>query len=142
MKRILTLLILITQVALCETIGVTESKNVTVQVGDIIIIKLKENPTTGYSWQMKFTNTDVIEVQENKYIAPNTNLVGAGGERKCLLKALKTGTATIEGEYLRPWEKNIPPVQRFCCKITVNNQSSFTSLLFSRIHQVLSWLRR
>ena len=119
MKQVLALLFLVTQVAQCETIEVTESQNVIAQIGDTIIIKLKENPTTGYSWQMDFSNTDVAELQENTYVAPDGKLIGAGGERQCIIKAEKIGTVIIEGKYIRRWEKNIPPVRNFKCTITV-----------------------
>ena len=117
---VLALMLFFMQAVQCTPVEVTETQqNVTVKLGDIVIIKLKENPTTGYSWQMDIPETDIVKVQENKYIAPNTDLVGAGGVHKWELKASTTGTVKITGAYRRSWEKNTSLERRFECEITV-----------------------
>ncbi|MCR5225574.1 MAG: protease inhibitor I42 family protein [Alphaproteobacteria bacterium] len=120
MKMILALMLFVMQTVQCTTVEITETQqNVTVKLGDVVIIKLEENLTTGYSWQMDIPETDIVKVQENKYIASNTDLVGAGGVHKWNLKATTPGTVKITAAYRRPWEKNTPPARRFVCKITV-----------------------
>lgn len=119
MKQIFALLFSVTQIVQCETIEVTYSKNVTAQIGDTIIIRLRENPTTGYSWQMDIPETEAVKLQEDAYVAPDTNLVGAGGIHKWQLKVTTSGTVKITGTYCRPWKKNMSPARRFECKITV-----------------------
>ena len=74
----------------------------TVSKGDIIKITLAENPTTGYTWQLDTTGFEVVS---DEYIAPNTNLVGAGGNHVWELKAVNTGTYKINGIYKRSWEQ-------------------------------------
>ncbi|MCL7476515.1 MAG: protease inhibitor I42 family protein, partial [ANME-2 cluster archaeon] len=47
------------------------------KTGDTFYIRLNENPTTGFSWQMNTTNG--LTMINDEYIAPDTELVGAGG---------------------------------------------------------------
>lgn len=78
-----------------------------VHVGDKQVISLPENPSTGYSWQFFITpeNREIITDITETYIAPDTSLVGAGGHKKYAFTVRQTGTLTITGYYVRPWEK-------------------------------------
>src|SRR5579864_1388080 len=42
-------------------------------------IRLKSNPTTGFSWTLKEFDSHIIEVQGHRYLPPTSQLVGAGG---------------------------------------------------------------
>jgi inhibitor of cysteine peptidase len=66
---------------------------------------LDSNATTGYSWELKgISDTAVLEKTDNKYEAPTSGLMGAGGKEVWTFKALKTGTTTLSMEYSQPWE--------------------------------------
>ena len=54
-----------------------------VQVGDIVRVSLTENPTTGYRWQFSAgtDNASPIQILQDRYDLPNTNLMGASGTR-------------------------------------------------------------
>lgn len=80
-------------------------------------LKLKSNPTTGYSWQLaEPLKTDIIKISDPVYKASDSKLIGAGGEQKWVIKGLKPGTQQFTLEYKRPWE-NIKPADKR--KITV-----------------------
>lgn len=74
-------------------------------------IVLASNPTTGYSWRLggKLDRRLVKQVG-SKFIPPQTKLVGAGGREVWTFQAVGRGRARIVLEYVRPWEKNIKPV--------------------------------
>ena len=43
-------------------------------------------------------------------MAPETEMVGAGGQEVWTFKAIEPGETTIDMEYVRPWETGIEPV--------------------------------
>lgn len=69
-----------------------------------IRIRLPENPTTGYSWQMTVTPGLVIENESYQPDDPGGRLVGAGGTRQWILRTVQPGLQTVTGVYARPWE--------------------------------------
>ena len=77
------------------------------RVGDRPVILLPENPTTGYSWQFFITpeNQQIVTDVKETYIAPDTQLVGAGGHKEYTFSLRRKGKVTVTGYYFRPWEK-------------------------------------
>lgn len=79
----------------------------TVHTGQKVMIRLDENPSTGYSWQFFITpakQTVITDIAEN-YAAPDTPLAGAGGIKEYSFTAAQKGSVTVTGYYFRPWEK-------------------------------------
>lgn len=76
------------------------------KVGDRITVTLRENPTTGYKWEMKLGPglTLVMGTFFGPSFSPSPPLMGAGGTRTWVVKVDKPGTATLTGVYARPWE--------------------------------------
>ena len=76
--------------------------------GRKIVIRIKGNPTTGYSWGLE-ENSDYEgclefdEVQYEAYTAAE-GLVGRGGEFVFAAHAVKSGVYTLHFVYRRPWE--------------------------------------
>lgn len=92
-----------------EPLSLTEQdsfKEISVSTKQEIIITLAENPTTGYSWQFETepSKQNYTSNFNEKYIAPDTNLMGAGGYKRIKFKTKNPGTVIIKGYYLRPWE--------------------------------------
>ncbi len=79
------------------------NETVTLPVGSEITISLEENPTTGYSWNV--TSSAGLEYVNDTYIAPETELVGAGGVHVWQYLAAEEGTAEFSAIYKRPWEE-------------------------------------
>ncbi|MCD1293562.1 proteinase inhibitor [Methanocella sp. CWC-04] len=79
-------------------------ETVNIENGEIFHIQLFENPSTGYSWNM--TYTEGLELMSDEYTQSNTTeqIVGAGGTHDWEFKAIKTGEQQIKGIYHRPWE--------------------------------------
>jgi inhibitor of cysteine peptidase len=74
-------------------------------VGDTIIVELKENPTTGYSWNMTYSKG--LKLTEDAFLETSTNvtLVGAGGSHMWTFEVTETGEQNISAIYKRPWEE-------------------------------------
>jgi len=66
-------------------------------------IFLKENPTTGYGWNITVSPGLVIETDE--YVAdPHApGIAGSGGVHHWVVRATETGNQTFEGVYRRSW---------------------------------------
>lgn len=74
-------------------------------------ITLKSNPTTGYSWQIDTApDENVARLVGSVFVAPQTRLVGAGGSEIWTFKAVGRGRTMVRLKYIRPWEKDVPPV--------------------------------
>jgi inhibitor of cysteine peptidase len=78
-----------------------------------IRLRLPENPTTGYSWQLTLTPGLVIENESYQPDDPEGRLVGAGGTRLWIFKAVQPGMQTISAFYARPWESSVTEQTRF-----------------------------
>lgn len=73
-------------------------------------IKLKSNPTTGYSWFLREYDTALIEPVGHRYEAPTNQLIGASGFEIWTFK-VKPIALTVPHQtslrmvYARPWTK-------------------------------------
>jgi inhibitor of cysteine peptidase len=65
-------------------------------------ISLRENPTTGYQWNA--TVSSGLEIVNDTYSPPETQLEGAGGMRNWVVQAIGLGNQTFTAVYHRPWE--------------------------------------
>lgn len=73
---------------------------------DKLIITLQENPTTGYSWNVKMDKDGILKLESDEYKSNDTsgNIAGAGGEHVWVFKGLSKGDVVITFSYYRPWE--------------------------------------
>ena len=76
-----------------------------------IVASLPSNPTTGYQWQlMKPLAERTVKLVSHVYLAPQTVLVGAGGQEIWIFRTTGPGETEIALGYIRSWEKGVPPV--------------------------------
>lgn len=79
-------------------------KTVGASVGDTFTLRLDENVTTGYAWQItQETDDGVVRMLGSDYEAPDTDAVGAGGVREWRFEAVGEGRTTLSMEYRRPF---------------------------------------
>jgi inhibitor of cysteine peptidase len=71
--------------------------------GDRIVIRVPENPTTGYSWMLAEL-PEPLQLGSNEYVPPQSSAPGAGGERRVELMASRSGQGRVELSLERPWE--------------------------------------
>ena len=87
---------------------VNEEQNtttVTVHQGTSITVRLQENPTTGFTWNL--TTSPGLKVVSDSYIPSDTTgkLVGSGGTHVWEISAQSVGGQMIQAVYKRPWEQ-------------------------------------
>ena len=82
------------------------SQQVEVPAGGLLTVTLGSNPTTGFRWseEAQISDTSVLKQVAHKYVAPDSEMVGASGKEVWTFQALKAGTTSLSMEYSRPWE--------------------------------------
>jgi inhibitor of cysteine peptidase len=94
------------------------TETVSAKAGDTIRLSLSENPSTGYSWQMSWS--DGLEKVEDRYIQGGAgNIVGAPGTHEWTFKATKPGAQSVSGVYKRPWEGMSAGEKRYTLNVFV-----------------------
>ncbi|MEI7912738.1 MAG: protease inhibitor I42 family protein [Verrucomicrobiota bacterium] len=94
-----------------------DAKPVEAVVGKEFTITLDANHSTGYSWQLAKPLTETLvkstthSYQEAATEAGAPPRAGAGGKEVWTFKAISPGSTVIEFKYVRPWEKDTPPVK-------------------------------
>lgn len=97
-------------------------KDILLDRGDELVIRLLSNRTTGYSWSLVMTGSGVLEQEgEAAYEAQRSDrrLMGAGGVEIWKFRAVKAGSITLKFNYRRPWEKDVPPVKSLSWPVTI-----------------------
>jgi predicted secreted protein len=91
--------------------------------GDGIVIRLQENITTGYQWEIAGIDPSVVELVDKDYLeTPEPGLVGRGGTRKFRFRAGACGQTRIQLRLRRSWEAIDAAVERFEVTINVHDQ--------------------
>lgn len=93
----------------------SQKEKYSLRKGDIVEVILNANPSTGYKWQIENIDNSKIKIVDETYTAKivNKDVVGSGGKKIYLFKAINKGNTVIELKYFRPFEKEIPPKKKF-----------------------------
>jgi len=82
-------------------------------------VRLPSNPSTGYSWFLKNSNSTIIKLVKKKYFPPKTNNIGAPGTMVFVFEVLpgKTikGNINLIFVYKRPFNNEIAKVKNYLC---------------------------
>ena len=81
-------------------------KEVTLPLGELLVITLESNPTTGYMWIVTKQDTESLLLVKKELVTntSDSGLVGAGGHEVLMFTARKKGQTSLQLEYRRPWE--------------------------------------
>jgi len=90
-----------------------------VHTRDVITLRLPENPTTGYRWNV--TTDHGLRTLDDTYIYsdPSGKMTGVGGVRFLTLEPETTGTERISAVYKRSWEEDTGDNQVFSMTFVV-----------------------
>ena len=104
-----------------KVFNVTESgQQITLSPGASLVVTLDSNATTGFSWSIAgISDEDVVDDVANEYQAPDSGLMGAGGQEVWTFQAGDKGTSTIEMQYSRSWETDVEPAETFNVTVVV-----------------------
>lgn len=105
---------------------ITEADNgtsISLENGSTFFLRLKENPTTGYSWELNLSQG--LNNISGEYYPPEQPegikqpLVGAGGVHLWEIKAVSKGSQQVMGIYKRPWENVTGEEENFILNVEV-----------------------
>jgi inhibitor of cysteine peptidase len=88
-----------------------------VHVGDVITVRLPENPTTGYRWQSDADDVR-LKVVDDRFEGADVPR-GTGGHRVLVIEAVKAGSARLHLAMRRSWESGAPPNEEFTVELEV-----------------------
>jgi len=82
--------------------------------GQLLVVRLLANPSTGYGWQVVqpalrgiLRQADAVEFQ------PHSDLLGTPGTEILRFQGVEEGETTLDLEYRRPWQPDAEPAETF-----------------------------
>jgi inhibitor of cysteine peptidase len=96
-------------------------KSIAVVLGEKLVLRLNENPTTGFRWAVDTGDNEIIELNGTNYIPAPTSAVGGVGQRVFVFKAKKSGSVRLLLKLRREWEGDKSIASRFEVNIHVPN---------------------
>jgi len=96
-------------------------REIEVKEGDIVVIRLEETLSTGYSWEVGDIDESVLELIDSDYSEPDRkHFVGGGGARTFRFKAGSAGQDKIRLRLRRSWDPEDEASDRFEISVRVN----------------------
>ena len=94
---------------------------VSVKVGQVLVVELPSNVTTGYEWNYRTSGEVVVQLGQREYMEDSHpfGMVGVGGTEIWRFRAAKAGRETLRLDYSRPWEKDVAPVRTVSFNVVV-----------------------
>lgn len=82
-------------------------KIIKTKIGELFIVELASNLTTGYEWQVNgILDNHKLELINHSYAPPQKVIPGRGGKEIFEFIPVSKGKTEIRFMYIRPWEKN------------------------------------
>ncbi len=104
-----------------STVIVTDQdngKDIELPAGATLVVRLKSNPSTGYSWAIKGDPAPLRLVKSSTTKnGQASHVAGAPVIQEFRLAAVSAGMAPLTLEYRRPWEHGVAPVKTFNVRI-------------------------
>ncbi len=96
---------------------------VEIEEGQILVVTLESNPTTGYRWELAENQEAILEQMGEAEFKPSETgeppLVGTGGWEIFRFKAISAGHMTLQLVYHRSWEEDVESLKTFSLQVVV-----------------------
>lgn len=83
-----------------------------------VIVELNENPTTGYRWELRCSDTNIVVNISADFVPKSASMIGGGGKRIFRFLARDIGTVTLDFIRKRAWEPEESSVDK--CTVTIH----------------------
>ncbi len=113
-----------------DTVVVTDAdsgKRIGTARGNILIVRLEGQPGTGYGWQIVRNDTIKLKPLGEPVLEAGQGLAGGVEHQLFSFKAQRAGTIVLELQYVRPWEKDVPPAKTYQIKVKIRQVRSSTT---------------
>ncbi|MFO1423822.1 MAG: protease inhibitor I42 family protein [Candidatus Competibacteraceae bacterium] len=95
------------------------NRSAELQVGERLIVRLPENPTTGYTWAIDETDSRLLALVSTDYASPETESIGVRGQRAFVFTVRQPGEVALKLKYWRFWEGDASATERFVVNLRV-----------------------
>lgn len=88
------------------------------QPGQLLILNLPGNPTTGYRWNLVEATQGVLEsLGPEVFHSPQDEVIGGEGTSTWRFQVTGAGAGRLYLTYARPWETSVEPTAQFDCRV-------------------------
>jgi inhibitor of cysteine peptidase len=93
--------------------------------GELLVVNLEGNPSTGYGWQVQGLDGAVLrQVGQPEWVsAPGQAKPGAPATQVLRFAGVARGATTLNLAYVRPWEKDARPAKTYSVQVRVSQPS-------------------
>ena len=104
-----------------ELTAADDGRQIELEVGQMLVVTLQANPSTGYRWDWVPSETGILQQSgEAGFEEGDTKgLVGAAERQVLRFTTMQAGTAELELVYHRPWEADAKPEGVFAVTVVV-----------------------
>ena len=92
-------------------------RTIDMKVGNVVTVRLKENPTTGYRWKVE-TASGLEQIGDHFEVEAG-GAIGAAGVRVFQFRSTRVGSYELLMKNWREWENESSVLARFIVKIIV-----------------------
>jgi inhibitor of cysteine peptidase len=94
-------------------------KAIELKTGDSLVVRLDENPTTGYRWAVERGSEEILNPPGSEFVQNPDAKTGAGGTRVFTFQASKPGKTSLKIKHWRAWQGDSSVTHRFGVEIQV-----------------------
>jgi len=104
--------------------AVDSGREVSIQTGQVFLIELPSNHSTGFSWSDRSEPGQVLTLVGPAGYMEDTKagMVGVTGKETWQFRATQAGQQTLQLVYSRPWEKDIAPAKTVTFNVVVTGK--------------------
>ncbi|MBS1225421.1 MAG: hypothetical protein H6R24_2099 [Proteobacteria bacterium] len=95
------------------------NQTVELQMGERLVVRLPENPSTGYTWAIDETDHRLMTLDSTDYTAPTEGSIGARGQRPFTFTARQPGEVALKLKYWRFWEGDASVTERYVVNLRI-----------------------
>jgi inhibitor of cysteine peptidase len=78
-------------------------KSITVHLGEKVLLRLSENPSTGFRWAVESGASGITELRGSHYLPAKDSTVGRGGQRIFVFETKGSGRVRLVLKLRREW---------------------------------------
>jgi C1A family cysteine protease len=92
--------------------------------GEVLVVNLESNPSTGYDWQVQGLNPHILhQLDATEWLPDTPGKLGGSGTQVLRFAAIGKGGTILDLVYARPWETAAAPANTFSLEVSVTELS-------------------
>jgi predicted secreted protein len=95
------------------------NRSAEIRVGERLVVRLPENPSTGYTWAVEENDRRLLALDGTDYAAPTEGFVGARGQRSFTFTARQPGEVALKFKYWRFWEGDASATEHYAITVQI-----------------------